>query len=157
MMQEYSSIFRLTRLSTAPRSSFVRVAEAAVISFYFVQLYYFRLTLSSGTAPTPPHISATLAELMSLAHRALNKQDHWGHGIFDLPLLMAAIETKDRIHVEWILPRISAMRFRTALSQVIFLQDQTDPRKSGHIVYNCQSINEKYLTNGRAARRVSIT
>ncbi|KAL3443955.1 hypothetical protein BJX65DRAFT_311433 [Aspergillus insuetus] len=128
--REYSSIFRLTRSSTASRSPFLRVAEVAVISFYFVQLYYFRLTINNGTAPTPPYIMLTLAELMSLAHRALNEQDHWGHGIFDLPLFMAAIETKDRIHVEWILPRISTVRFRTALSQVIFIQDQTGNRLS---------------------------
>jgi hypothetical protein len=129
-MQEYSSIFRLTRSSTAPRLPFLRVAEAAVISFYFVQLYYFRLTLEDWIVPAPPHIILTLAELMSLAHRALSEQDHWGHGIFDLPLFMAAIETKDRIHVEWIIPRISTMRFRTALNQVIVLQDQTATRLS---------------------------
>ncbi|KAL3495032.1 hypothetical protein BJX62DRAFT_222816 [Aspergillus germanicus] len=111
-------------------NSFLRVAEVAVISFYFLQLYYFRLTLEDLTVPTPPRIMLTLGELMSLAHRALSEQDHWGHGIFDLPLFMAAIETKDRIHVEWIIPRMGTARFRTALDQVIFLQDQTGTRPS---------------------------
>ncbi|KAJ0414040.1 hypothetical protein BJY00DRAFT_321408 [Aspergillus carlsbadensis] len=126
---EYSSIFRLTRSAT-PRSPLLRVAEAAVLSFYFVQLYYFRLTVGEGAQPSPPHIMLMLAELMNLAHRALSEQHDWGHGIFDLPLFMAAVETRDQIHVEWILPRITAMRFRTAVGQVLFLQDQTGSRLS---------------------------
>ncbi|KAL4864813.1 hypothetical protein BDV12DRAFT_205514 [Aspergillus spectabilis] len=129
---QYSSILRITRSSTAPRSHFLRAAEAAVINFYFVKLYYFRLTVSDYTEPTPPHIMLAMTELISMAHRAFRGQGHWGHEIFQLPLFMAGIETKDPIHVEWIISKLSTLqvRFRTALSQIILIQGQTGSRLS---------------------------
>lgn len=120
----------MTRTSAAPRTPFLRTADAAVISLYFVKLYHFRLTLSDYTQATPPHIILAMTELMNIAHRAFGEQDYWGHEVFQLPLFMAGVETKDRIHVEWILSKITRLRFRTALSQIISIQDLTGARLS---------------------------
>ncbi|KAL3457757.1 hypothetical protein BJX64DRAFT_280354 [Aspergillus heterothallicus] len=129
---QYSSILRMARSSTTSRSPFLRVAEAAVVSFYFVKLYYFRLTLSDAqrTEPSQPHILLAMTELLNMAHRALSEQGHWRYEIFQLPLFMAAIETKDRIHVEWIVSRMSALRFRMAVGEIIRVQDQRGSRLS---------------------------
>jgi hypothetical protein len=122
----------MTRSSTTPRSTFLRTTEVAVTNFYFVKLYYFRLTLSDFSQPTPPRIISIMSDLMSTAHRAYGEQDTWGHELFQLPLFMTGLETRDRIHVEWIISKMSRLRFRTALSQIISIQDQTGRRLSIH-------------------------
>ncbi|KAL2826995.1 hypothetical protein BDW59DRAFT_160575 [Aspergillus cavernicola] len=129
---QYSSILRMTRSSTAPRNPLQRTADAAVSNFYFVKLYYFRLTLSDSdcTQESPPHIIFAMTNLMNIAHRAFSEQDAWGHEIFQLPLFMAGIETNDQIHVEWIISKMSRLRFRTALSRIISIQDQIGGRLS---------------------------
>lgn len=122
----------MTRSSTTSRSTFLRTTEVAVASFYFVKLYYFRLTLSNFSQPTPPHITSVMSDLMSIAHRAFGEQDTWGHELFQLPLFMTGLETRDRIHVEWIISKMSRLRFRKSLSQIISIQDRTGSRLSIH-------------------------
>lgn len=122
----------MTRSSTAPRSTFLRTTEVAVTNFYFVKLYYFRSTLSDLSQATPPHIISIMSDLMNIAHRAFGEQDTWGHELFQLPLFLTGLETRDRIHVEWIVSKMSRMRFRTALSQILSIQDRTGSRLSMH-------------------------
>jgi hypothetical protein len=120
----------MTQLPKAARSPFLRTSDTAVSGFYFVQLYYFRLTLSDYTQESPPHIMFAMTSLMNIAHRAFGEQDPWGHELFQLPLFMTGIETKDRIHVEWIISKMSRLRFRTALSEIISIQDRMGRRLS---------------------------
>lgn len=115
-----------------PKSTFLRTADVAVVNFHFVKLYYFRLTLSDFSQPTPPHITSVTTELMNIAHRAFGEKDAWGHELFQLPLFMTGLETRDPIHVEWILSKMSRLRFRAALSQITSIQNQFGSRLSVH-------------------------
>lgn len=106
--------------------------QVAVANSYFMKTCYFRLTLSKFSQPTGPHITSVMSDLMSIAHRAFGEQDTWGHELFQLPLFMTGLETRDRIHVEWIISKMSRLRFRNALSQIISIQDRIASRLSIH-------------------------
>lgn len=104
------------------------IANTAVTHFYFMQLYYFRLIVSDLAQPTPPH---------TMYSYCYDKPDEYclprlgpapkvrSHAMFRLPLFMVGIETKDCMHLDWI-----ATRFRTALSQVRSIQEQSKMRVS---------------------------
>lgn len=106
------------------------MADFAASNFNFVQIYYFRLIVDDSTQAAPPHIAFAMTDILNIVHRAFSEQEAWGHALFQLPLFMVGIETNDRIHREWIISKMSNLRFRVALSQVISIQDRSGSRLS---------------------------
>ncbi|KAJ5852354.1 uncharacterized protein N7529_011739 [Penicillium soppii] len=100
-----------------------------------------------------------MTSLMNIAHRAFGEQDPWGHELFQLPLFMTGIETKDRIHVEWIISKMSRLRFRTALSEIISIQDRMGRRLSMARVKQIledlarEGTNERSKSKGRPTKK----
>jgi hypothetical protein len=92
-----------------------------------MQIYYFRLTLEDNTQPTPPHIINAMTDAMNAAYRTFGRGD-LGYDLFRMPLFMVGIETRDQIHVKWILTWLSSLRMGIALQQIIAIQQQTSVR-----------------------------
>ncbi|KAL4862779.1 hypothetical protein BDV12DRAFT_190165 [Aspergillus spectabilis] len=127
---EYSAVLRTALSPTASQISFPRPAQAAVCFFYFVQIYYFRLTAPDSTQATPLHITLAMANTMNIVHQAFSQQEMGASELYQLPLFMVGIETRDQIHADWIQSRMSRLRFRSALSQIRSLQEKSGSRLS---------------------------
>jgi hypothetical protein len=126
------------------------VASLAAATFYFVQVYLYRVTVVDLKQTTPAHVSTCLFETMQCARRLLSSPYPNGQKLLDFPLFMVGIETADQIYIDWIQERLISPRLRATLSQTLSRQEQTGQRVSISIlrsILQSQSVQRRIRHN----------
>ncbi|OBT70780.1 hypothetical protein VF21_10265 [Pseudogymnoascus sp. 05NY08] len=143
-------LFRLTTITTQPRSRLMINADYMVSNFYALRIYKFRCFHCDGVfAITPPEVQSSLTAILQIAQRSFSvKQQSQMIGRFQWPLFIAGIETSDGIHKEWIRTKLKKTRLSCAFKRILEIQDKTGRRVSMPLVRQIMCGEGAALTGG---------
>jgi hypothetical protein len=126
--QDYSSIFRIARTKTLPRSRVLLNADCDVVLFNALKIYYFRSTIVDLVIDTPQEVAQAMKSLLLIVQQTFASNGTELHERLQWPLFLAGIETDDTIYREWILSKLTSYRVLGALKSTLDAQQQTGQR-----------------------------
>ncbi|KAH8646919.1 hypothetical protein BX600DRAFT_503742 [Xylariales sp. PMI_506] len=133
LQKKYNSIIKFDRENRLMKH-IAPTADLVTAMFFFVQIYLFRTTLTKLEQPTPSHIVMLLYEIMQCAHRICSSELPNAQNLLSFPLFIVAIETQDRIHVEWILNKLPS---RSSLRSVLLEVRRRQQDKGERLPISC--------------------
>lgn len=121
------ALIRLTNIKDNFTSRLLINVDWTVALFYALRIYLFRKL--DGTVPNTT-VQQSLSAMLLIAQRRLSAGRDDMFRRFEAPLFMAAIETKDPIHREWAIGKLTKPRYKRAANKILQLQHQWDVRAS---------------------------
>jgi hypothetical protein len=111
------------------------MAFVAVTFYYALQIYYHRARLSSfGTRPLPTRLQNFLTSLVSTAYYAVKAGPMQLLERFQWSLFIAALETTDPVHKEWIGNSISDPAIKAGFDHIKSLKEQSHGSITMHMI-----------------------
>ncbi|KAL2840758.1 hypothetical protein BJX68DRAFT_185014 [Aspergillus pseudodeflectus] len=132
--KEYAPLFHRV---TDPKchSQCTLMAFVAVAFYYALQIYYHRARLSSfGTRPLPTRLQNFLTSLVSTAYYAVKAGPMQLLERFQWSLFIAALETTDPVHKEWIGNSISDPAIKAGFDHIKSLKEESHGSITMHMI-----------------------
>ncbi|CAK7204774.1 hypothetical protein SEUCBS139899_007534 [Sporothrix eucalyptigena] len=133
---ELLDVAKALSIETDCRQRIVANIRIIVPTFYAVQVEFHRVLALAGHSRSPNAIRLPLGEIMRLAFQTYRHRGDEGLTRVAWPLFVAALETGDLLHRQWILERFDGMavlgnhlnRAQRLLRDAVTLQDRTGKR-----------------------------
>ncbi|KAH7156029.1 hypothetical protein EDB81DRAFT_376875 [Dactylonectria macrodidyma] len=123
---KYFAVFGVVTSATPPTTESVAFAAAAVAIYYAIRLCYYRYTGESSGQAQNTAAEQCLARLLAAAQRATSHA--YSHSTWDglqWALFIGGIETRDAIHRDWIMGKLTTPRFKSALRTIAGVESQS--------------------------------
>ncbi|KAH7122069.1 hypothetical protein B0J13DRAFT_156155 [Dactylonectria estremocensis] len=123
---KYFIVFGVVTSPTAPATEMLSFGAAAVAMYYAIRLCYCRYMRESSVQILGIAAEQCLARLLAAAQRATSPA--YSHSTWDQlqwALFIGGIETRDAIHRDWIMGKLTAPRFKTALCTIAGVEAQS--------------------------------